>query len=144
MTLSGDGRAGSGPGDSRRWGIAVVKVALGIALTWLILRAAGFRLAEAGSSVDWTLLRPNIPVLLLSMGALFAAFALQARLWAWLLTHFGGPPLRLAVATAMILVANMGRYIPGKVFQLAAWPCLRSVKAYPGCRPAWPRSPGRS
>ena len=119
LTLSRDGQAGSRPRSSRRWGVAVVKVAIAIALTWLILRAAGFRLAEAGASVDWTLLRPDIPVLLLSVGALFAAFALHARLWAWLLTHFGGPPLRLAVATAMILIANMGRYIPGKVFQLA-------------------------
>ena len=132
LTLSGEGRAGSRPGDSRRWGVAVVKVAIAIALTWLILRAAGLRLAEAGSSVDWTLLRPNIPVLLLSVGALFAAFALQARLWAWLLTHFGGPPVRLAAATAMILVANMGRYIPGKVFQLAGLALLAKREGVSG------------
>lgn len=119
MTLSGEERGGSGRGHPRRWGVVAVKIALAAALTWLILRAAGFRLAEAGSSVDWSLLRPDFPLLLLSMVVLFAAFALQGRLWTWLLTRFGGPPLRLAVATAMILVANMGRYIPGKVFQLA-------------------------
>ena len=132
LTLSGEGRGGSGPGDSRRWGVAVVKVAIAIALTWLILRAAGFRLAEAGASVDWTLLQPDIPVLLLSVGALFAAFALQARLWAWLLTHFGGPSVRLGVATAMILVANMGRYIPGKVFQLAGLALLAKREGVSG------------
>lgn len=119
MTLSGEERAGLARGHPRRWGVVVAKIALALALTWLILRAAGFRLAEAGSSVDWSLLRLDTPVLLLSVAALFAAFALQARLWAWLLTHFGGPPVRLGVATAMILVANMGRYIPGKIFQLA-------------------------
>ena len=132
LTLSGEGQGGSGPGDSRRWGFAVVKVAIAIALTWLILRAAGFRLAEAGSSVDWSLLRPDIPLLLLSGGALFAAFALQARLWSWLLTHFGGPPLRPAVATAMILVANMGRYIPGKIFQLAGLALLAKREGVSG------------
>lgn len=132
LTLSRDGQAGSRPGSSRRWGVAVVKVAIAIALTWLVLRAAGFRLAEAGASVDWTRLQPDIPVLLLSVGALFAAFALHARLWAWLLTHFGGPPLRLAVATAMILVANMGRYIPGKVFQLAGLALLAKREGVSG------------
>lgn len=119
MTLSGKARAGLGRKHARRWGAAAAKAALAVAVTWLILRAAGVRLAEAGSNIDWSLLRPDIPVLLLSMAALFAAFALQARLWAWLLTHFGGPPVRLVVATAIILVANMGRYIPGKIFQLA-------------------------
>lgn len=132
LTLSGEERAGSGPGDSRRWGVAAVKVALAVALTWLILRAAGFRLAESAASIDWTLLRPDIPVLLLSGGALFAAFALQARLWAWLLTHFGGPPLPLAVATAMILVANMGRYIPGKIAQLAGLALLAKREGVSG------------
>jgi len=132
LTLSGEGRAGSGPGDARRWGAAAVKVALAIALTWLILRAAGFQLAEAGSGVNWTLLRLDVAVLLLSMTALLAAFALQARLWAWLLTHFGGPPVRLAVATAMILVANMGRYIPGKIFQLAGLALLAKREGVSG------------
>ena len=132
MTLAGEGRAGLGRGDPRRWGAAVVKVVLAIALTWLVLRAAGFRLSEAGSSIDWALLRLDIPVLLLSVAALFAAFALQARLWAWLLTHFGGPPVRLGVATAMILVANMGRYIPGKVFQLAGLALLAKREGVSG------------
>ncbi|MDE2803570.1 MAG: lysylphosphatidylglycerol synthase domain-containing protein [Gemmatimonadota bacterium] len=132
MTLSRKGRVGSGPGGSRRWGVAVVKVAVAIALTWLILRAAGFQLAESASSIDWTLLRPDIPVLLLSVAALFAAFALQGWLWARLLIHFGGPPVRLTAATAMILVANMGRYIPGKIFQLAGLALLAKREGISG------------
>lgn len=122
MTLSGQARTGPDPGRpkrSRRWAVGLARAALTIAVTWLILRAAGFRLAEAGSMIDWTLVRIDPGSLLASVAALAGAFALQAWLWARLLVQFGGPPVPLAVATSMILLANMGRYIPGKVFQLA-------------------------
>lgn len=69
--------------------------------------------------IDWTLLRIDPGILIASVAALAGAFALQAWLWARLLVQFGGPPVPLAAATSMILLANMGRYIPGKVFQLA-------------------------
>ena len=122
LTLSGQARTEPDPKrprQSRRWTVGLARAALTIALTWLILRAAGFRFAEAGSMIDWTLLRIDPASLLASVAALAGAFALQAWLWARLLVQFGGPPVPLAVATSMILLANMGRYIPGKVFQLA-------------------------
>ena len=135
LTLSSQARTGSDSRRakrSRRWSVALAKAALTIALTWLILRAAGFQLAEAGSMIDWTLLRIDPGSLIASVAALAGAFALQAWLWARLLVQFGGPPVPLAVATSMILLANMGRYIPGKVFQLAGLALLAKREGVSG------------
>lgn len=132
LTLSRRARAESDATLPRRWAVALAKVALTIALTWLILRAAGFQLGEAGSMIDRSFLRIDPGSLLLSVAALAGAFALQAWLWARLLVQFGGPPVPLGVATSMILVANMGRYIPGKVFQLAGLALLAKREGVSG------------
>ena len=132
LTLSRKARPGPDASRSRRWAVALAKAALTIALTWVILRAAGFQFAEAGSMIDRTLLRIDPWSLLASVAALAGAFALQAWLWARLLVQFGGPPVPLTVATSMILVANMGRYIPGKVFQLAGLALLAKREGVSG------------
>ena len=132
LTLSGQAPTGPDAGGSRRWAVALAKAALTVALTWLIFRAAGVRLAEAGSMIDWTLVRIDPVSLLASLVALAGAFALQAWLWARLLVQFGGPPVPLGVATSMILLANMGRYVPGKVFQLAGLTLLAKREGVSG------------
>ena len=107
----------------RRWGAGLAKAALTVAVTWLILRGAGFRLAEV-RAIDLSVFEPDIPFLALSAVVLLAAFTAQAWLWSRILEDFGESRVPLPAATGMILVANLGRYIPGKIFQLAGLAAL--------------------
>ena len=53
------------------------------------------------------------------MVLLLTAFVLTSWFWSGLLAGFGEPRLGLASAASMVLIANLGRYVPGKVWQLA-------------------------
>ena len=102
----------------RRWWVVPVKVVLTVGVTWLILRGAGFTLAEAWE-VDWGVVRPNAAMLALSAVLVLATFAVTAWLWSRVLVAIGGPSVPIAQGAAIMLVANLGRYVPGKVMQLA-------------------------
>ena len=102
----------------KRWGARLGKALLTVLVTWLILRGAGFSLAEAGD-LDMSIVDPDLAFLATSVAVLLAAFVLQAWLWSRILAAFGEPGVPLHVAASLVMVANLGRYIPGKIFQLA-------------------------
>ena len=113
------------PGDidraasPRRWWMLPLKLVLAAAITWLILRGAGLTLAEAWAGVDWSVVRLNVPFLVLSAALLLVGFVIPAALWSRVLAAFGETPVPLLQTAAMLLVANLGRYVPGKVVQVA-------------------------
>ena len=132
-----DGRAGrigdpgrspdgvSGPGGekgrgsrARAWGPVLAKLLLTVAATWLILRLAGIGASEIGA-IDWSRVTPHPLPLALSVALLAATHPITAALWCRVLDEFGEPGVRLADAAAILLVANLGRYLPGKIMQLA-------------------------
>ena len=96
----------------------LAKLVLTVAATWLILRGAGMGMAQAWT-VDWSQLRPDIPNLALSLAFLCVSFAAGGWLWSRMLPEFGEPALPVGLSSAIQLVANLGRYIPGKVAQVA-------------------------
>ena len=102
----------------RRWWALPLKLVLAAAITWLILRGAGMTLAEAWA-VDWSVLSLNVPFLALSLALLLLTFVIPAWLWSRVLVAFGESPVPVVQGTAMLLVANLGRYVPGKVVQVA-------------------------
>ncbi|MYI07141.1 MAG: flippase-like domain-containing protein, partial [Gemmatimonadetes bacterium] len=95
-----------------------VKLALIVLISSLILRGAGLTLAEAWR-VDWTIVEFDVPLLAASFAILLVTFAIPAALWSRVIVTFGEKPIPVFPATAMILVSNLGRYIPGKVAQIA-------------------------
>ena len=109
---------GASPRFPRRWWVVPVKVILTVGVTWLILRGAGFTLAEAWEA-DWSMVRPGAAMLALSIALLVGAFVISAWLWSRVLLAIGGPPVPVAQGAAITLVANLGRYVPGKVLQIA-------------------------
>ncbi len=122
------GSGGSSPGAKRRdphpgrwgvprWVLAAGKLALTALVTWLILRGAGVQLEEAWR-IDWTAVRPDPPLLALSVLLCLPAFVLAAALWSRILEDFGEARMAIAAASAILVVANLGRYLPGKVAQL--------------------------
>lgn len=117
----------------RRWWMLPLKLVLAAAITWLILRGAGLTLAEAWD-VDWSIVRLNAPYLALSATLLLVAFVIPAALWSRALAAFGEKPVTVAQGTAMLLVANLGRYVPGKVVQVAGLAVLARRAGMSGVR----------
>ena len=101
------------------WALRIVITA---AVTLAILRAVGIRLADLGDiRVDPSLVSPGW--LSGSAVLLLAAFVVSALLWRGLVRALGGPSVGPWRVIGVTLVANLGRYLPGKVFQLLglAW-----------------------
>lgn len=117
----------------RRWWMLPLKLVLAIAITLLILRGAGLTLAEAWE-VDWGVVRLNVPFLVLSAVLLLVAFVIPAALWSRVLAAFGETPVPVVQGTAMLSVANLGRYVPGKVVQVAGLAVLARRAGMSGVR----------
>lgn len=113
-------------GRTVRWGKGVrslVQVILTVLVTWVIVRQVGVTLDEALS------LEPALPdvrpiqvtgsVLLLA-----ACFAFTARLWGWMVRDLGGPDPGWVGSNRIVLTANLGRYLPGKIWQVAGLAAL--------------------
>ena len=114
-----DPREEKGRGScARAWGSALAKLLLTVAATWLILRIAGIVPSEIGA-IDWSRVNPHPLPLALSVALLAATLPITAALWCRVLDEFGEPGVSLADAAAILLVANLGRYLPGKIMQLA-------------------------
>lgn len=94
-----------------------IRVLVTAAVTVAILRAVGVGLADVRDlQLDPSLVSPTrvgASVLLLLLG-----FGASALLWRGLVVALGGPRIGAWNAVGVTLVANLGRYLPGKVFQL--------------------------
>ena len=121
------------PAARKRWWVPLVKLVLTVAVTWLILRGAGVRLGEVGT-VDWTLVRLDVPFLVLSVVLLFVTFGLAAALWSRNLVEFGERGVGVTEGAAILLVANLGRYVPGKILALAGVAVLARRRGMSGVR----------
>lgn len=128
------GEGGKGRAAARkRWWVPLVKLVLTVGVTWLILWGAGIRLAEVGT-VDWAMVRPDVPYLLLSVALLFVTFGIAAVLWSRNLVEFGERRVGVAEGAAILLVANLGRYVPGKILALAGVAVLARGRGMSGVR----------
>ncbi|MDE2793194.1 MAG: lysylphosphatidylglycerol synthase transmembrane domain-containing protein [Gemmatimonadota bacterium] len=134
------GRESAGEGGKggrvarRRWWVLPVKLVLTVCVTWLILRGAGIRLGEVGTVTDWGLVRLNAPYLVLSVALLFVTFGIAAVLWSRNLAEFGERRVGVAEGAAILLIANLGRYVPGKILALAGVAVLARRRGMSGVR----------
>lgn len=135
--MSGQEVAGEGgkraPAVRKRWWVPLVKLVLTVGVTWLILRGAGIRLAEVGT-VDWSLVRLDVPYLVLSVVLLFVTFGIAAALWSRNLVEFGERRVGVVEGAAILLIANLGRYVPGKILALAGVAVLARRRGMSGVR----------
>jgi uncharacterized membrane protein YbhN (UPF0104 family) len=110
----------------------LLQVSVTAAVTWFILDRVGVdlaRLAEldvGGWAYRW-------PPLALSVVVLASGYMLSAVLWGRMVVELGGPRIAPLRSARLFLVANLGRYVPGKVLQLAG---LTVLAAREGVRPA--------
>jgi len=87
-------------------------------VTWFVATRAGFTLDEfqgldlSGWSLSWRLIA-------LSSVVLLAGYFLTGIVWALIVTNLGGPQVPVTAAIRVFMIANLGRYVPGKVWQIA-------------------------
>lgn len=111
---------GTEPRSSRipswlRW---VLRIAFTVGVTWIIARQLGVGLDDALA------LERGIPALdrgwvAASIVALLATFLLAAGLWGRMVRDLGEADPGVAASARVIFTANLGRYVPGKVWQIA-------------------------
>lgn len=104
------------------WGKRTGQVLLTAFLTWLIFRGVGVTLEEVRNAPG-SLPPAEWGVLLVSAVLLLLAFLLVGRSWGWMVRDLGGEDPGPTISSRVVLLANLGRYLPGKVWQIAglAW-----------------------
>jgi hypothetical protein len=106
-------------------------VAATVAVTWLIVSQVGVTFEDAMSVGD---VAPDLSVglFVLSVLALLAAFLFAARLWGRMVAELGASDPGFVVSARIFLASNLGRYLPGKVWQMAGLAVLARRVGVPG------------
>jgi hypothetical protein len=66
-----------------------------------------------------------------SCGLLFIGYIATALIWALIVRDLGGPRLGGPEAVRLFMIGNLGRYVPGKVWQIAALAALARHRGVP-------------
>ncbi len=102
----------------RKFGLPLLQVGLTVVVTWFIFDRVGVDLARLGAleSGEW---RPRPVLFVASCLVLMAGYLWSASVWGRLVHDLGGPRLTVWTSVRVFMVANLGRYVPGKVWQIA-------------------------
>lgn len=109
---------GPGSGGARRAALVAGQVALTVLVAWFILDRVGLSLADL-ENVDPARWTPRWGLFLLSCLVLLLGYVLSGVVWGVMVRDMGGSRLPAGTAVRVWLVANLGRYIPGKLWQIA-------------------------
>ncbi len=109
------------------WGGQLVATLL---VTWFVVDRAGVSLAELRDFdlSSWTL-RPVL--LAASCAALAGGYLITGALWGRIVADLGGGRLGSLAAARLFMIANLGRYVPGKVWQIAGLAALARQRGIP-------------
>jgi len=86
-------------------------------VTWFILGRVGVSVQDV-KSLDPRWWSPSLGRLAIASGVLAVGYAVSAFLWSGMVADLGGRRVPLGRSVALFLTANLGRYIPGKVWQI--------------------------
>jgi len=116
-----------GWGKALRWTLQLV---LTVLVTWIIVSQVGVTLDEA-LALDRAL--PAVQWWIVSASALLllVCFGVTARLWGRMVAELGAPDPGWIGANRIVLSANLGRYLPGKVWQVAGLAVLSKREGIP-------------
>jgi len=112
------------------WLKSAARIAVTVGVTWFILRRLGVQFDDA-SSISWDSWAPSWGWIGLSVLVLVLGFLASARIWSVIVADLGGPSLHLGDAGYIVFVSNLGRYIPGKVWQIAGMAWLAGDRGVP-------------
>ena len=102
----------------KRVGVRLLQIGLTVVVTWFIFDRVGVDFALLGrlNTGGW---RPRPALFLASCAVLVVGYVWSASLWGRLVLDLGGPRLPVWTSVRVFMVANLGRYVPGKVWQIA-------------------------
>ena len=101
----------------RIWLIRIAQSALTIGITWLIVDAVGLELTEL-QSLTVEIREPDLFALATASIGLLGAYFASAAIWGLIVHDLGGPKIPVKKAISIFMIANLGRYVPGKVWQI--------------------------
>ena len=102
----------------RGFGLRLLQVGLTAVVTWFIFDRVGVDLARLGAlnTDEW---RPRPGLFLSACVVLVLGYLWSASMWGQLVRDLGGPKLPIGTSVRVFMVANLGRYVPGKIWQIA-------------------------
>jgi hypothetical protein len=96
---------------------------LTVLVTWFIVARVGLGVDELRGVDVAAWLPAPVPFVTASL-LLLAAYFLSAALWGRIVVDLGGPRLAIGDSIRLFMMANLGRYVPGKVWQIAGLAAL--------------------
>ena len=114
----------------KKWLLRFAQLALTVLVTWFIAQRLGLDLAEL-KELDASTWRPNWMVFVVSCLVLLSGNLLSGMLWGRVVSDLSGVALPAREAVRIFLVANLARYLPGKLWQLAGLAVLASRRGVP-------------
>lgn len=99
-------------------------------VTWFILRAVGMDL-QGFRALDLSLWSVRWSVIALSCLLLLGAYAYTAALWGVMVKEIGGYEVAVVASLRVFFTANLARYVPGKVWQIAGLTFLARKEGVP-------------
>ena len=99
-------------------------------VTWLILERLGPGLNELARTAPRDL-EPRWGLVTASCVVLAAGYAFSGWIWGRMVEDLGGPALPARDAIRTYMVANLGRYVPGKLWQIAGLALLARARGVP-------------
>jgi hypothetical protein len=87
-------------------------------------------MAELGR-MDASVWMPDPVLFIASCCLLFLGFVASSALWGRLVVDLGGPRLPVSESVRVFMVANLGRYVPGKIWQIAGLAALARRRGVP-------------
>lgn len=114
----GTARRSSWWGRMPRWLQWGLRGGFTIGVTWIIADQLGVTVSDA-LALERAAPDPNSLRIGASLLLLFTGFMYATRLWGWMVRDLEEPDPGLLASASVILTANLGRYVPGKVWQIA-------------------------
>jgi glycosyltransferase 2 family protein len=102
----------------RRAAAGLLRAVLTVAVTVFIVRRLGLGLGDL-SSLEWRAWLPEWGLFGLSCVLLLGGYVVSAVIWSLMVRDLGGPAIGLLPATEVTFISNLGRYVPGKLWQIA-------------------------
>ena len=100
-------------------------------VTWFVANRIGLELGDmAALGPEWW--APQWPLFALSCLAMLGMNFAAGLIWGRMVHDMGGPELAPIDAIRVIILANVGRYVPGKVWQVAGLVVLAKRVGVPG------------
>lgn len=114
----------------KKWLLRGGQLALTVVVTWMIVDRVGLGLDEL-RLVDRSLWLPAPVLFTAASGLLLAGYFVSAAIWGRIVRELGGPAVTAVDAVPIFMIANLGRYVPGKVWQIAGLAALARGKGVP-------------